>query len=81
MTTLDSQRPSTGGDRAGPVVARDRDSLLQLLGEIDETGWEGPAGTALLAYIRHTIVRSLAIELGLRGAVASEAERVCCTNR
>ena len=74
MTTSDSERPVPSAERAQPTVVRDRDSLLRLLEDIDVTGWAGPAGTALLTYTRHTIVRSLAIELGLRGAAAAQAE-------
>ncbi|HEY3545795.1 MAG TPA: hypothetical protein VGK17_06850 [Propionicimonas sp.] len=74
MTTTDSALVSSRGDRGEGLVTRDRDSLLRLLEDIDRTGWAGQAGTALLIYIRQTIVRSLAIELGLRGAAATQAE-------
>jgi hypothetical protein len=48
--------------------------LLDVLTVIDSEGWEGPAATALLEYIRTEIVRPLAIDAGLRGAAASQAE-------
>lgn len=55
-------------------IVRDRDGLLRVLAIIDFDGWESPAGTALLEYVRTQLVRPLAIDLGVRGAAASQAE-------
>src|SRR5450830_270456 len=57
-----------------PAIRRDRPSLLHQLRIIDAEGWDGPAGTRLLQYLRAELVRPLTIHLGLRGAAASQAE-------
>jgi hypothetical protein len=57
-----------------PRINRDRQGLLDVLTVIDSEGWEGPAATALLEYVRTEMVRPLAIDAGLRGAAASQAE-------
>lgn len=57
-----------------PTFARDRDTLLQLLDIIDTDGWGDPAGSRPPGYVRHTVVRPLVTNLGLRGAAASQAE-------
>src|SRR3954454_2452891 len=67
--------PTADGEQDdGFPVVRDRHSLLRMLDAIDVEGWDGPTGTALLHYVRERIVRPLAISVGLRGAVASQAE-------
>jgi hypothetical protein len=53
---------------------RDRGRLLEALTRIDREGWNGPTGSALLQELRATMVRPLAIDIGLRGAMASQAE-------
>ena len=53
---------------------RDRGRLLEALTRIDREGWNGPTGSALLHELRATMVRPLAIDIGLRGAMASQAE-------
>jgi hypothetical protein len=68
--TCTTTRTST----TAPPVTRDRDTLLQLLDVIDTEGWDGPTGTRLLDYVRHTVVRPLVVDVGLRGAAASQAE-------
>ena len=55
-------------------VRRDRAGLLTLLRVIDDEGWESPTATELLTYVRTEMVRPLTIDLGLRGAAASQAE-------
>jgi hypothetical protein len=57
-----------------PRITRDRQGLLDVLTVIDSEGWEGPTATAFLEYVRTEIVRPLAIDAGLRGAAASQAE-------
>jgi hypothetical protein len=57
-----------------PRITRDRQGLLDVLRVIDSEGWEGPTATAFLEYVRTEIVRPLAIDAGLRGAAASQAE-------
>lgn len=60
--------------RSRPGAPRSVDSLIELLEQIDLDGWDSPCGTALLGYVRETIVRPLVVTLGLRGAAADEAE-------
>ncbi|MBX9243814.1 hypothetical protein ICW40_03210 [Actinotalea ferrariae] len=48
--------------------------LRTLLDQIDVDGWQSPAGTALLTYIRETLVRPLTVDLGMRGAASGQAE-------
>lgn len=63
--------------RLAPVsaaIARDRDSLLAALGVIDNEGWDGETATALLTFVREEIARPLAVDVGLRGLAASQAE-------
>lgn len=55
-------------------VRRDSECLLGLLARIDDEGWDGPASVALLRYVRDQIARPLAIDVGLRGLAASQAE-------
>lgn len=55
-------------------VRRDRDCLLALLVTIDDEGWEGPAARKLLSFVQQEIARPLAIDVGLRGLPASQAE-------
>jgi hypothetical protein len=57
-----------------PRITRDRQGLLDLLTVIDSEGWEGSTATALLEYVRTEMVRPLAIDAGLRGTAASQAE-------
>jgi hypothetical protein len=57
-----------------PRITRDRQGLLDALTVIDSEGWEGTTATAFLEYVRTQIVRPLAIDAGLRGAAASQAE-------
>lgn len=64
----------TGAPRKAVQITRDREALLDALTVIDTTGWDSPVGTALLQYIRTDLVRPLAIDLGVRGAAASQAE-------
>jgi hypothetical protein len=56
------------------AIRRDRGSLLEALAMIDDEGWEGERGTALLTFVREQIARPLAIDVGLRGQAASQAE-------
>jgi len=56
------------------AIQRTREALLDLLDSIDQEGWEGPAGTDLLQYVRAEMIRPLAVAVGLRGAMASQAE-------
>ena len=57
-----------------PRIVRTSECLLQALDVIDEEGWDGPTGTALLSFIRSDLARPLAIECDLRGFVAAQAE-------
>src|SRR5665648_213184 len=57
-----------------PQIDRTRAGLLAALGVVDVEGWDGPTATALLTYIRDDLVRPLTIDVGLRGAAASQAE-------
>ena len=67
--------PGPDDDITTPTtIRRDRPSLLHQLSIIDTEGWDGPAGTRLLQYLRTELVRPLTIHLGLRGAAASQAE-------
>ena len=70
-----SLQPGPDDDITTPTtIRRDRPSLLDQLRIIDTEGWDGPAGTRLLQYLRTELVRPLTIHLGLRGAAASQAE-------
>jgi hypothetical protein len=51
-----------------------REELLARLAIIDVEGWDSPAGTDLLRYVRRTVVRSCVRFSGLRGRDAVEAE-------
>lgn len=55
-------------------LERNQHALLELLARIDTEGWDGPTATELLQYLRTTMVRPLTIDVGLRGAAASQAE-------
>ena len=57
-----------------PPIERTKAGLLTLLDTVDVEGWNGPAATALLTYLRTDLIRPLAIDVGLRGAAASQAE-------
>jgi hypothetical protein len=59
---------------APPPITRDRRGLLDALAIIDEEGWECATAAALLSHIREDLIRPLAADVGLRGAVASQAE-------
>ena len=63
------------GCRPDPApITHTRQSLLNALETIDSEGWDGPTGTTLLQSLRTEMVRPLAIDTGLRGAAASQAE-------
>lgn len=51
-----------------------REDLLGRLDAITVEGWDGPTATDLLRFVRNHIVRPLVVDVGLRGAAASEAE-------
>lgn len=53
---------------------RDSDELRHLLDDIDDEGWDGPTAAGLLTFIRESVARPLAVNAGLRGAAASQAE-------
>lgn len=55
-------------------IERDRATLLELLAAIDRESWDGPTASELLLYLRTKLVRPLTIDVGLRGAMASQAE-------
>ncbi|GEL95437.1 hypothetical protein [Cellulomonas composti] len=57
-----------------PVVTRDASCLLALLEAIDDEGWDGVSARALLRFAREQIARPLAVDAGLRGAAAAQAE-------
>lgn len=56
------------------ITLRDHQRLRETLAVVDEQGWDGEAGTALLMFVREDLVRPMVIGLGLRGAAASDAE-------
>lgn len=68
---IDAMQALTRSPRGAP---RGVDTLHDLLDRIAADGWESPTATALLDYVRNTIVRPLVVELGLRGRAATEAE-------
>ena len=51
-----------------------RDELLARLDVVDVEGWDSPAGTDLLRYVRRNVVRSCVRFSGLRGRDAADAE-------
>lgn len=57
-----------------PRLVRTRECLLQALDVIDDEGWDGPTGTRLLSFIRADLARPLAMEWGLSGFMAAQAE-------
>ena len=57
-----------------PRIVRTRECLLQALDVIDDEGWDGPTGTRLLSFIRADLARPLAMEWGLSGFMAAQAE-------
>lgn len=57
-----------------PKIVRTRECLLQALDVIDDEGWDGPTGTRLLSFIRADLARPLAMEGGLSGFIAAQAE-------
>lgn len=69
-----STPPVSPARPAVPVIERTCEGLLGALDTIDVEGWEGPTATALLTFIRTAMVRPLAVDVGLRGAAASQAE-------
>jgi hypothetical protein len=66
--------PRTAHSLAPDSFVRDRDSLHSALRRVEREGWEGPTARFLLDYVRDTVVRPLVVELGVRGAAASQAE-------
>src|SRR5665647_1366831 len=56
------------------AIQRTREALLDLLDSIDQEGWEGPAGTDLLQYVRAEMIRPLAVAVGLRSHRAAQAD-------
>jgi len=68
-TTSAKAPPSTP-----PTTQRDRATLLRLLDVSEDEGWNGPIATHLLEYLRESMIRPLAVDVGLRGALASQAE-------
>lgn len=56
------------------VTLRDHQRLREALADVDQEGWSGNTATALLSFVRVDLVRPLVIDLGLRGAAASQAE-------
>lgn len=69
MTTTDDLR-----EVRARVRLRDHDRLRSTLAIISRDGWESEAATGLLCFVREDLVRPLVVGLGLRGAVASQAE-------
>jgi hypothetical protein len=59
---------------ARPPITPNKQGLLDALAVIDAEGWDGPTAAALLLHIRGEIIRPLAVDVGLRGAAASQAE-------
>jgi hypothetical protein len=57
-----------------PAVRRDRVGLLAALDSVDQDGWDSQAGRTLLLYVRDDVVRPVVVAVGLRGAVADQAE-------
>ncbi|GEN78976.1 hypothetical protein [Actinotalea fermentans] len=55
-------------------ITKRRDDLFDHLDAIAVEGWDGPAATDLLRFVRSHIVRPLVVDVGLRGGAASEAE-------
>jgi hypothetical protein len=56
------------------TIRRTRASLLAALTVIDREGWDGAAATALLRFVRDDLVRPVVLDIGLRGAAATQAE-------
>jgi len=56
------------------MTMRDNDRLRADLALVREVGWEHPAATALLRFVREDLVRPLVIREGLRGLAAGQAE-------
>ena len=56
------------------MTMRDNDRLRADLALVNEVGWEHPAATALLRFVREDLVRPLVIREGLRGLAAGQAE-------
>ncbi|WP_149203875.1 hypothetical protein [Actinotalea subterranea] len=53
---------------------RENSTLLAWLAQIDLDGWHSEAGRVLMTYIRESLVRPLAVDLGMRGAASGQAE-------
>jgi hypothetical protein len=77
--TSSHPRPATGArpsqpDRLGRFdVGTDRGVLIALA-HIDDAGWDGPVGTAVLTYARMRVVRPQVRRAGLVGPAADQAE-------
>jgi hypothetical protein len=56
------------------MTMRDNDRLRADLALVREVGWEHPAATALLRFVREDLVRPMVIREGLRGLAAGQAE-------
>jgi hypothetical protein len=55
-------------------IRRTQASLLAALAVIDGEGWDGAVATALLCFVRDDLVRPMVLDIGLRGAAATQAE-------
>ncbi len=60
--------------RRDALPARDNERLLATLDVIDVEGWDGPAATALLRYVREHLVCPVIQGLGMKGVGAWQAE-------
>ncbi len=60
---------------------RDTAQLRCMLERIDDKGWDGRTATDLLTLIRETIARPAAVNAGLRGTAASQAEASAWSGR
>lgn len=56
------------------ITLRDHDQLRDALEAIADSGWNSPPATALMAFVRHDVVRPMVIAMGIRGAAAGDAE-------
>lgn len=74
MNSRDARTAKHTRATAPTEIRRDRTGLLDHLDAVDAEGWEGPTATALLTYLRTHVIRPLAVDVGLRGACASQAE-------
>jgi hypothetical protein len=69
-TTTSTDAPAS----TPPTVRRARATLLRLLDAIETEGWNGPTAANLLEYLRESMIRPLAVDVGQRSALASQAE-------